>query len=141
MLLISAGNSREHSILHLHCDVFPIGFMIAAGNEDCQTWVRMLTNQGQGDEGCADISQQGEGEGVDDDVLPKTSALNRATPFLFLSDRDKGLKEAVKEVFPANVEFSCAQHIRANVLACCRGLEKCFQIRYGNCQNVLGQVC
>ena len=33
-----------------------------------------------------------------------------------MSDRDKGLKEAVKEVFPANVEFSCAQYIRANVL-------------------------
>jgi Transposase, Mutator family len=107
-------------------DAFLIGFMIAAGNEDRRTWVRMQTylkeafpiisHQGQGDERCANISQQGQGEGVDDASLPKTSASNRATPFLFVSDRDKGLKEAVKEVFPANVEFSCAQHIRANVL-------------------------
>jgi hypothetical protein len=31
------------------------------------------------------------------------------------AERDKGLKEAVKQVFPTNLEFSCAQHIRANV--------------------------
>ena len=48
---------------------------------------------------------------MDDASLPKISASNRATPFLFACDRDKGLKEAVKEVFPANVEFSCPQHI------------------------------
>ena len=96
-------------------DVFPIGFMIATGNEDRRTWVRMLTYL---KEACPIISEQGrQGEGVHDDSLPTTSASKRrATPFLFVSDRDKGLKEAVKEVFPTNVEFSCAQHIRANVL-------------------------
>ena len=69
-------------------------------------------------EACPIISEQGQGEGVHDDLLPTTSASNRraTAPFLFVSDRDKGLKEAVKEVFPTNVEFSCAQHIRANVL-------------------------
>ena len=94
-------------------DVFPIGFMIASGNEDRRTWVRMLTYL---KEACPIISEQGKGEGVDDALLPTISASNRGTPFLFVSDRDKGLKEAVKEVFPTNVEFSCAQHIKANVL-------------------------
>ena len=62
-------------------DTFPIGFMIAAGNEDCRKWVRMLTylkeacpiisQQGQCDKACADISQQGQGEGVDDACFQK----------------------------------------------------------------------
>jgi hypothetical protein len=71
-------------------DVFPIGFMIAAGN-DLKEACPIISQQGQGDERCADISQQGRGEGVDDASLPKPSASNRATPFLFVSDLDKGL--------------------------------------------------
>jgi hypothetical protein len=82
--------------------------MIATGNEYRRTWVRMLTYL---KDACPIISQQGQGEGLDGASLPKTCASNRATSFLFVSDRDKGLKEAVKEVFPTNVEFSCAQHI------------------------------
>ena len=35
--------------------------------------------------------------------------------FLFISDRDKGLKPARKEVFPDNIEMSCAMHIEAKV--------------------------
>jgi hypothetical protein len=37
------------------------------------------------------------------------------TQFLFISDRDKGLKPALKEVFPDKYEMSCAKHIEANV--------------------------
>ena len=99
--------------------VFPIGFMIATGNEDRRTWVRMLTNL---KEACPIISQQGgQGEGLDDASLPNTSASNRATPFLFVSDRDKGLKETVKEVFPT-MWNSVARSTYE--LTCCRGLEK-----------------
>jgi hypothetical protein len=36
--------------------------------------------------------------------------------FVFVSDRDKGLKPALKEVFPRNLEFSCAKHIKSNVI-------------------------
>jgi hypothetical protein len=36
-------------------------------------------------------------------------------PFLFISDRDKGLKPALKAVFPNKYEMSCAKHIEANV--------------------------
>ena len=35
--------------------------------------------------------------------------------FLFISDRDKGLKAALKAAFPDNIEMSCAKHIEANV--------------------------
>ena len=34
---------------------------------------------------------------------------------MFISDRDKGLKAALKTVFPNNLEVSCAKHIEANV--------------------------
>ena len=39
----------------------------------------------------------------------------RGRSFVFVSDRDKGLKPALKEVFPRNLEFSCAKHIESNV--------------------------
>ncbi len=34
---------------------------------------------------------------------------------MFVSDRDKGLKLALEEIFPRNVEFSCEKHIESNV--------------------------
>ena len=36
-------------------------------------------------------------------------------PFFFVSDRDKGLKPALKTVFPDNVDLLCVKHIEANV--------------------------
>ena len=36
-------------------------------------------------------------------------------PFCFISDRDKGLKPALKTVFPDNVDLLCVKHIEANV--------------------------
>jgi hypothetical protein len=87
-------------------NIFPIGFTIAAGNdEDQRTWVRMLTylkdvspiisQQGQGkgmNKAYPDIYQQGQGEGMNDALLPKTSTSIPAMHFLFVSDRDKVLK-------------------------------------------------
>ncbi len=34
---------------------------------------------------------------------------------VFASDRDKSLKPALKELFPRNLEFSCAKHIKSNI--------------------------
>jgi hypothetical protein len=102
------GTLYVASVLTGNNDVFPIGFMIAGGNEDRQTWVQMLTYL---KEACPIISQQGRQAGMVDNEVPVCE-----TSFVFVSDRDKGLKEAVKQVFPTNLEFSCAQHIRANVM-------------------------
>ena len=85
-------------------DVFPIGFMISAGNENGDTWQKMLRLL---KEACPIISNQGYGDVETDGVV--------RPPFLFISDRDKGLKPALKAVFPDKYEMSCAKHIEANV--------------------------
>jgi hypothetical protein len=52
------------------------------------------------------------------------------TGFVFVSDCNKGLKPALKDVFPNNHEMSCAKHIEANVTQ-----------RYGNnAGNMLWQL-
>ncbi|KAI2496344.1 MULE transposase domain [Fragilaria crotonensis] len=85
-------------------DIFPIGFMISAGNEDGATWKKMLELLKKA---CPIIDDQGYGDTDTDGVV--------RPPFLFISDRDKGLKEALKSVFPNKYEMSCARHIEANV--------------------------
>jgi hypothetical protein len=80
------------SVLSGNNDIYPIGFMIAAGNEDKETWIKMLRLLKQA---CPIISTPERG------------------PFIFVSDRDKGLKPALKKVFPDNCEMSCAKHIEA----------------------------
>jgi hypothetical protein len=85
-------------------DIFPIGFMISAGNEDGDTWKTMLQLL---KEACPIINDQGYGDTDTDGVV--------RPPFLFISDRDKGLKPALKAVFPNKYEMSCAKHIEANV--------------------------
>ncbi len=102
------GTLYVASVLTGNNDVFSIGFMIAAGNEDRETWVQMLTYL---KEACPIICQQGGAH----QTMADDNAQLRETPFVFMSDRDKGLKEAVKHVLPTNLELSCAQHIRANV--------------------------
>ena len=82
------------SVLSGNNDIYPIGFMIAAGNENKETWIKMLRLLKQA---CPIISTPERG------------------PFIFVSDRDKGLKPALKKVFPDNCEMSCAKHIEANV--------------------------
>jgi hypothetical protein len=82
--------------------------MIASGNEDRKTWTKMLELL---KEACPVICEQGFGSvdgGEDVDMHPRSQ-------FLFTSDRDKGLKPALKEVFPDNIEMSCAKHIEAYV--------------------------
>jgi hypothetical protein len=85
-------------------DIFPLGFMISAGNEDGDTWKKMLLLL---KEACPIIDDQGYGDTDTDGIV--------RPPFLFISDRDKGLKPALKAVFPNKYEMSCAKHIEANV--------------------------
>ena len=77
------------SVLMGNNDVF------AAGNEDRETWVQMLTYL---KEACPIVSQHGR-QGMLDDRAPARET-SFETSFVFVSDRDKGLKEAVKQVFP-----------------------------------------
>ena len=117
-------------------DVYPIGFMISMGNEDGPTSTKMLKLL---KEACPIICEQGvdprvnhdrrEEENANDASICDESldlsvndgdeeeynANRRRTKFIFISDRDKGLKEALKEVFPNVLEMSCARHIQANV--------------------------
>jgi hypothetical protein len=76
-------------------DIYPIGFMIATGNEDKKNWTKMLRLLRQ--------------------AFPIITDYQREHPFVFVSDRDKGLKPALRDVFPNNRETSCAFHIKENV--------------------------
>jgi hypothetical protein len=107
------------SVLSGNDNIYPIGFMIATGNEDKKNWTKMLRCL---KEAFPIISEQ------------------RPHPFVFVSDRDKGLKPALQEVFPDNCETSCAYHIQANVKqkfgdSCSRhvmAMAKSYSLRYYN---------
>jgi hypothetical protein len=92
------------SVLSGNNDVFPIGVMMSSGNEDQATWTKMLLLL---KEAFPILVEQGF-HGMEAPPLCEC-------PFVFVSDRDKGLKPALKEVFPTNLEFSCAKHIESNV--------------------------
>jgi hypothetical protein len=99
------GTMYVASVLSGNNDAFPIGLMISSGNQDRENWRKMLTKL---KEACPLIDEQGHGILSDADGVGKTM-------FLFVSDRDKGLKLALRDVFPHNREMSCAQHIEATV--------------------------
>ena len=128
------GTMYVASVLSGTNEVYPIGFMISTGNEDRETWTKMLQYL---KEACPIISEQGlidEAEGDDRNA------------FLFVSDRDKGLKPALRNVFPRNKETSCAKHIEANVCQkfgqeCARyvmTIAKTFSFRYSD--HLIDQV-
>ena len=129
------GTMYVASVLSGTNEVYPIGFMISSGNEDGETWTRMLKYL---KEACPIISEQGFGNERDDGEIQH--------PFLFVSDRDKGLKPALRSVFPRNKETSCAKHIEANVCQkfgqqCARyvmAIAKSFSFRYSN--HLIDQV-
>ena len=83
------GTLYNASVLTGCNDVFPIGFMLSAGNENGDTWQKMRCLL---KEVCPIISNEGYGN-VDTDGVVRP-------PFLFILDRDKGLKPALKAVFP-----------------------------------------
>ena len=73
-------------------DIHPAIFMIASGNKDRKMWTKMLRLLKKA---CPIICEQGfraVNQERDVDMHPRSQ-------FLFLSDRDKGLKPALKEVF------------------------------------------
>jgi hypothetical protein len=132
---IYKGTMYVASVLSGTNEVYPIGFMISAGNEDGETWTTMLNYL---KEACPLISEQGFSDECDDGEIQH--------PFLFVSDRDKGLKLALRSVFPGNKETSCAKHIEANVCQkfgqeCARyvmPIAKTFSFRYSN--HLIDQV-
>jgi hypothetical protein len=123
------------SVLSGNNDVFPIGVMMSSGNEDRATWTKMLLLL---KEAFPILVEQGF-HGMEAPPLCEC-------PFVFVSDRDKGLKPALKEVFPTNLEFSCAKHIESNVTQrfgkqCGRyvmAMAKTYSAR--NASNMLDQV-
>jgi hypothetical protein len=89
--------------------------MICTGNEDGPTWTRRL---GHLREACPILLEQGfEGGSVIYGEIDREMDEECDHPFVFMSDRDKGLKPALHEVFPRNLAVSCAKHIQANVKA------------------------
>jgi hypothetical protein len=59
-------------------------------------------------EACPLINEQGRGTHTNADGVGRTM-------LLFVSDRDKRLKPALRDVFPRNCKTSCAKHIEANI--------------------------
>ena len=123
------------SVLSGNDDIYPIGFMIATGNEDRMSWTKML---GLLKQACPLISEQGFHRNVNvEDISVEP---HQRSPFIFVSNRDKGLKPALKEVFPDHCETSCAKHIEANVTQrfgkqCGRhvmAMAKSYSLRYYN---------
>jgi hypothetical protein len=47
--------------------------------------------------------------------IDRSSLNSKYLTFVFISDRDKGLKATLKAVFPKNLEVSCANYIEANI--------------------------
>jgi len=92
------------SVLSGANDVYPIGFMISNGNEDRQSWTTFLQLL---KEAFPTIIEQGYNNHNGGEEIE--------FPFIFISDRDKGLQPALEEVFPQNIPVSCARHIEANV--------------------------
>ena len=80
--------------------IYPIAFSITKSNESCDTWTSFLENLSKA---CP--------------VLKSQHPLSRVTyrKFTFISDRDKGLIEALDTDFPNNHSMSCAVHIQRNV--------------------------
>ena len=108
---VHKGTMYVASVMSGANDVYPIGFMLARGNEDGSTWMSFLTLL---KEASPILSTQGFHDSVEGMEFPRTF-LDYRHPFLFVSDRDKGLKPVLQAVFPRNRAVSCAKHIEANV--------------------------
>jgi hypothetical protein len=101
------GTLHIASVLSGNDDVFPIGVLISSGNEDraLRTKMRTLLKE-------ASPNQIAE-HGLEDHQGEDAVFCGRS--FVFVSDRDKGLKPALKETFRRNLEFTCAKHIKSMV--------------------------
>ncbi len=99
------GTLNVASVLSGNNDVLPIKVSISSRNEDRAKWTKMLTLLDNASPIL--IAEQG----LDEHQGKDASFCGRS----FVSDRDKGLKPALKEMFPRNLDFSCAKHIESNV--------------------------
>ena len=84
-------------------DLYPVAVLLMVANENKDGWLWFLENL----RSCLPP--------LLDDVHPKEHVGYKR--FCFMSDRQKGLVEAVKEVFPNNHHCHCAVHIARNVEA------------------------
>jgi Ulp1 protease family, C-terminal catalytic domain len=108
---VHKGTMYVASVMSGANDVYPVGFMLAKGNEDGATWTYFLTLL---KEACPILYTQGFPDSVEGTHYP-AAFLDYRHPFVFISDRDKGLQPALQAVFPRNCAVSCAKHIEANV--------------------------
>ena len=83
-------------------EIFPIAFSITLDNENHEGWAYFCQHLKKA---CPTLNMP--------NVLPRCNSFGY---FSFVSDRDKGLQEALKEEFPTNHQTSCAVHIQRNVL-------------------------
>ncbi len=106
-LYIATGKSGNN-------ELFPFAFTIASTNENKSGWKFFL---GHLKTTCPLLS------------VPHVQL--RCYPysnFSFISDRDKGLLEAIKEVFPENHHMFCMEHLQRNVATNCGPLAaKCIK--------------
>ena len=83
------------------CDhLYPVAFSLTVANENSEGWMWFLRNLKE----AVPLLE-------DDHPNPNVDKLR----FTFMSDRQKGLLEAVKAVFPMNHSCYCAVHIARNV--------------------------
>jgi hypothetical protein len=138
---VHKGTHYVASILSGTNEVDAIGLMISTENEDGPTWTRMLEHLS---DACPILLEQGLESGLDIDG--ETDGEYYCHPCVFMSDCDKGLKPALRRVFPGNLSVDCAKHIQANVKAkfgqlCARyviQLAKTFSTRISN--DVLDEI-
>ena len=83
-------------------EIFPIAFSITTDNENYEGWKYFCQHL---QKACPTLQMT--------HVEPRC---NRFDYFTFVSDRDKGLQESLKEIFPNNHQTSCTVHIQRNVL-------------------------
>ena len=96
------GTLYMATALSANNELFTIAFGISKDNENYESWKIFLKNL---KESCPVISTRH----PDND-------LGRFAYFTFVSDRDKGLIAAMKEIFPMNHHTNCMVHIARNVL-------------------------
>ena len=95
ILLIAAVKSGMDEIFH-------IAFTIPMDNENYEGWKHFCQNM---QKACPTLQMT--------HVEPRCNQINY---FTFVSDLDKGLQEALKEIFPNNHQTSCTVHIQHNIL-------------------------
>ena len=88
------------SVLTALDELFPVAVAITTDNESEATWTYFLQHLHQA---CPTLTAEHQ----------RTRVTHKL--YSFISDRDKGLVEALQKVFPENLSTSCAVHVQRNV--------------------------